>query len=240
MLPSKPGPHAYCGSMPPVMQFNSFLSPQAAALVSSCLENRKSISITRVPPAEPSSKKQPPQLPAVDINALREAVLRKERELAQLSSVVDWVRQAVQERQEWLVASGTIKEVDLPQLMLADPEPMQTGGWVPTPSARARVEMRTHQRVQAALEAAELAAASVRATLTGGLQAVGAGEPPAPQLTHEESDENFALEYGLLSPIGEVPAEGEYDGAAAAAGQALPAPAMEAEEAAGADMYGGG
>ena len=177
------------------MKFNSFLQPLVASLEESdCLGFRPKMALTKPSPEEMRAQKRRARLATGDPSAMREELQRKECELAQLNRVVDSVRQAVQERQEWLVASGTIKEVGALALALpASPGHMQAGGWAPTLSARGRAEMRTHHRVQAALEAAELAAASVRASLTSGPQAT---------LTHEESDENFALEYGLLSPVG--------------------------------------
>ena len=189
--------------MPPSMQFHPFLQPLVASLQESeCLGFRPKIALRKLSAEEKRQQKRKAKLAAVDTNALHGAMLRKERELAQLNSVVDWVRQAVQERQEWLVASGTIKEVGAVALALpASPERIQAGGWAPTLSARGRAEMRTHHRVQAALEAAELAAANVRASLTSGPQAT---------LTHEESDENFALEYGL--PLRPGPDDDPYGG----------------------------
>ena len=157
--------------MPPSMQFHSFLQPLVSSLEESdCLGFRPKMALTKSGPEGVQKRKAKPF--TGDPVALRQEVLRKECELAQLNRAVDSVRQAVQERQEWLVASGMIKEVN--QLALAlppSPGRMQAGGWEPTLSARGRAEMRTHQRVQAALEAAELAAASVRASLTSGPQA---------------------------------------------------------------------
>lgn len=158
--------------MPPSMQFHSFLKPLVASLEESdCLGFRPKMALAPTP-EEKRVQKRVAKLSTGDPGALRQEVLRKECELAQLNRAVDSVRQAVQERQEWLVASGMIKEVQSLALALpASPERMQAGGWAPTLSARGRAEMRTHQRVQAALEAAELAAAGVRAALTSGPQA---------------------------------------------------------------------
>ena len=160
--------------MPPSMQFHSFLQPLVASLEESdCLGFRpKMAALAKPTPEEKRAQKRKAKLGTADPGALRQEVLRKECELAQLNRAVDSVRQAVQERQDWLVASGMIKEVQSLALALpASPGAMQAGGWAPTLSARGRAEMRTHQRVQAALEAAELAAAGVRASLTSGPQA---------------------------------------------------------------------
>lgn len=159
--------------MPPSMQFHSFLQPLVASLEESdCLGFRPKMALAKPAPEEKRVQKRVAKLGTGDPGTLRREVLRKECELAQLNRAVDSVRQAVQERQEWLVASGMIKEVQSLALALpASPGRMQAGGWAPTLSARGRAEMRTHQRVQAALEAAELAAAGVRASLTSGPQA---------------------------------------------------------------------
>ena len=155
------------------MQFHSFLQPLVASLEESdCLGFRPKMGLAKPAPEEKRVQKRVAKLGIGDPGALRQEVLRKECELAQLNRAVDSVRQAVQERQDWLLASGMIKEVQSLALALpASPGRMQAGGWAPTLSARGRAEMRTHQRVQAALEAAELAAAGVRASLTSGPQA---------------------------------------------------------------------
>jgi hypothetical protein len=159
--------------MPPSMQFHSFLQPLVASLEESdCLGFRPKMTLVKPAPKDKRVQERKAKLGTGDPGALRQEVLRKECELAQLNRAVDSVRQAVQERQDWLVASGMIKEVNQLALALpASPGRMQAGGWAPTLSARGRAEMRTHQRVQAALEAAELAAAGVRAALTSGPQA---------------------------------------------------------------------
>ena len=94
--------------MPPSMQFHSFLQPLVASLEESdCLGFRPKMALAKAAPEQKRVQKRAAKLGTGDPGALRQEVLRKECELAQLNRAVDSVRQAVQERQEWLVASGT-------------------------------------------------------------------------------------------------------------------------------------